>query len=311
MLFKILKKIIKNRVFIALLSFMSVSYAFSQTYLLPRKGNDIVGNIKIVRAHHGDTIVRLARRYDMGYFELIEANPQIAKKGLIAGKSYIIPSKYILPTGQRHGIVINLAEMRMYYYPSSGRVVETYPVGIGRQGWRTPVGKTYIQLKLKHPTWWVPKNILAAKAQQGLYLPKSIPPGPDNPLGDYAMRLGMPGYLLHSTNDPSGVGRRSSSGCIRMYPEDMERFYDQVKLNTPVRIINRPYKLGWSHHRLFIESHLPLQENASRYRDDNQLHDMVKVTLSQHRVKKRVNWHSLSWYAHRHAGIPTHIPFKH
>ncbi len=151
----------------------------------------------------------------------------------------MIPTAFILPSAPRKGLVINLAELRMYYYPPDGKTVVTYPLGIGKEGWGTPLGVTRITEKTKNPTWVPPKSILEHRKKEGVYLPAKVPPGVDNPLGGYRMRLAIPtgAYLIHGTNNPAGVGRRSSSGCINMLPEDIETLYEKVPSGTPVHII--------------------------------------------------------------------------
>ena len=161
----------------------------------------------------------------------------------------------------------------MYYFPEAkdGEVpiVMTFPMSIGRMDWETPLGRTSVVSKVRNPSWYVPKSILAEHAEAGDPLPNIVPPGPDNPLGEYAMRLGLPGYLIHGTNRPAGVGMRVTHGCIRMFPEDIGFFFGQVPMNTPVRIINEPVKIGWDGDELVVEVHetlafspLPVTENA-------------------------------------------------
>jgi L,D-transpeptidase ErfK/SrfK len=171
----------------------------------------------------------------------------------------VIPSRFILPPGPRRGLVINLAELRIYYYPPKRAVVETFPVGIGRQGWDTPLGPSWIAQKMINPTWTVPPAIRKDRKKEGVFLPQKVPPGPDNPLGGYALRLKQLTYLIHGTNDSEGIGRRSSAGCLRMYPEDIEHLFPQVKTKDPIYIINVPNKLARAANRLYLEAHVPLQ----------------------------------------------------
>lgn len=230
------------------------------TFVLPTQGDDIVGHVQWTQALPGDTFNKIARRYDMGYFELVEANPMIDPEHPFPGSIIVIPSRFILPSGIRRGIVINLAELRIYYYPRHRQVVVTYPVGIGREGWDTPLGPSWISEKMHNPIWVVPESIRKDRAKDGVNLPMKVPPGPDNPLGGYAMRLKQATYLIHGTNDSQGIGRRSSAGCIRLFPEDMESLFAEVPLKERVTIVNRPYKFGWDKHRLYLEAHVPLQK---------------------------------------------------
>jgi L,D-transpeptidase ErfK/SrfK len=181
----------------------------------------------------------------------------------------VIPSRYILPDAKRDGIILNAPEMRLYYFRPGANgqppVLETYPVSVGRMDWSTPVGTTRIVKKVRHPSWRPPASIRREAEESGEPLPEVIPPGPANPLGDYALRLAIPGYLIHSTNKPFGVGMRVTHGCIRMYPEDIATLFPEVAVGTPVQIVNQPLKLGWLFDTLYIEVHPPLEEDDTGY----------------------------------------------
>lgn len=238
-----------------------IGSASALTFPLPAAPENVVGKLLWTQARQGDTFCTIGRRYDVGYVQLEEANPSLKPEQLEPGTIVVIPSRFILPNAPHKGIVVNLAELRIYYYPPDQKEVITYPIGIGREGWVTPVGEQKIIEKTVNPTWVVPASIQKDRAKDGVFLPKSVPPGPENPLGGYRMRLTQPTYLLHGTNDYTGVGRRSSSGCIRLFPEDVEALFPQVKIGTPVKIINQAYKAGWSNHKLYLEAHTPLQEH--------------------------------------------------
>lgn len=217
----------------------------------------LVGQMQTVMVSSGETLMGIARRYDVGYYELIEANPGIERYPIEPGTMLIIPGQSILPALPHRGIVVNLADMRLYYYPDDHTVM-TFPVGIGRVGEETPLGLMTITEKRTDPVWIVPPAIRKARAAEGLYLPAVVYPGPENPLGHYALRLSKPTYLIHGTNDASGVGRRSSSGCLRMYPEDIVQLYARVTKGTQVRIINQPVKFAWQAGQLYMERHQPV-----------------------------------------------------
>jgi L,D-transpeptidase ErfK/SrfK len=215
-----------------------------------------------------------------------------------------LPTQFILPPGPREGIVINLAELRLYYYPpGEGRVI-THPLGIGREGWSTPTGEFKITTKTPNPTWRPPETIRAEHAANGDPLPEVVPPGPDNPLGAYAMRLSNPQYLIHGTNRPWGVGMRVSHGCIRLYPEDIKTLFPQVAKGTPVRIINAPYKAGWLNGMLFIEAHPPLSEQLA---DGASLTPLIQAVLAAHGEGSQANldWEQVRGIAKQHNGVPT------
>ncbi|MCL4143159.1 UNVERIFIED_CONTAM: hypothetical protein GTU68_016655, partial [Idotea baltica] len=229
------------------------------TFILHDDPSRVVGHNLIVFSRAQDTLLDIARRFDIGYSEIVDANPQLDVWLPGTKKRVLVPNQFILPDAEKKGIVINLAEMRLYYFPDAmvgkAREVVTHPIGIGREGWQTPLGRTKIIQKRKDPTWTPPASIHAEHIEKGDPLPKVVPAGPDNPLGAYAMRLGMPGYLLHGTNKPYGVGLRVSHGCIRLFPEDIEQLFGIVALNTPVEIVYQPYKAGMLNNELYIEAH--------------------------------------------------------
>jgi L,D-transpeptidase ErfK/SrfK len=196
----------------------------------------------------------------------------------------------------------------LYYFPATSdeaATVVTHPLGIGRQGWGTPFVKTRITGKRKHPVWYPPASIREEAAANGEPLPERVGPGPDNPLGDFAMRLGLPSYLIHGTNRPWGVGMRVSHGCIRLYPEDIESLYQQIQVGTAVRIVNQPYKIGVLNSVIYLEAHPRLQENE-QHRD--------KLTAVVDRVIDRlpkagytVNWDAVRGVVDQADGIPVAI----
>ena len=266
----------------------------------------MVGEILEINTRASDTLSDIARTYDLGYLEIISANPQVDIWLPGEGTSVTVPTRFILPPGPREGIVINLAELRLYYYPPGKNEVVTYPIGIGREGWSTPLGHAKIRKKLKHPTWYPPESIRKEYAERGEDLAKVVPHGPDNPLGNYAIYLTMPGYLLHGTDKPYGVGMRVSHGCIRLYPEDIEKLYPLISLGTKVRIINQPYKAGWNSKELYIEVHQPLQEQLDS--EGNNLTPLIRTILSlTGESDKKLDWEKLRETASRKLGVPVKI----
>jgi L,D-transpeptidase ErfK/SrfK len=283
----------------------SINTASALEFRLPSAGSNIVGYVQTATARSGETLGNVGRRYDIGYDEMAEANPHIRyHTKMRRGTKVIVPSQFILPPGPRKGIVINLAELRLYYYPPGRGTVVTEPVGIGKVGsWQTPVGKTRIIGKRKNPYWYPTKNVRAKAERDGFPIPKVFPPGPDNPLGEYAMRLGWQDYLIHGTNQPTGVGQRVSAGCIRMFPEDIHRLYKMAKVGTPVRIINEPFKVGYKGGRMYLETHRPLLEQMEKYELD--VAPLVRL-VSNAATKKRV---LVKWeVARKEVKKPTGIP---
>jgi L,D-transpeptidase ErfK/SrfK len=230
------------------------------TFPLPAKGGDVVGEVQTTYTHEGDSFVTLSDKYNVGYHELREANPGVELWTPHTGTKVVIPTRFILPAGKRNGIVINISELRLYFFAPTMNLVATYPIGIGKMNWLTPTGTTTVVKKVKDPGWTVPDSIWESQAARGNILPRYVPPGPDNPLGKYALRLGISGYLIHGTNSPSGIGMRVSHGCIRMNPEDIEELFTMVSAGTPVRIVHNNYDLGWENSKLLLEVRKPLSE---------------------------------------------------
>jgi L,D-transpeptidase ErfK/SrfK len=251
----------------------------SDRFALPPAGTDVVGEIQIATASHEDTLSDLARRYDLGYEEIVAANPGMDPWLPGQGTPVVLPTRFVLPDAPREGLVLNLAAMRLFYYPGpvagAPPTVITHPVGIGREGWETPQGVARITRKIVQPTWTVPLSVRREHAELGDPLPPVVPPGPDNPLGDFALRLSLPGYLIHGTNQPYGVGIRVSHGCVRLYPEDIARLFPEIPEGTTVTIVNQPYLAGWLNGQLYLEAHPPLAEDARRW--GNSLEPMEQV----------------------------------
>ena len=233
-------------------------------YLLPDEGN-IIGATYTVTVEEGETLLDIGRRHNAGYEEIRMANPDVSIWAPHPGTEVVIPAQHILPDAPREGIVINLSEMRLYYYSDPG-VVESYPISVGRDGFATPVGVTRTTVKVKDPHWSPPRSMRAEAAARGEPPPAVVPPGPDNPLGRHAILLGLPSYLIHGTNRPDGVGMRASRGCIRMFPEDIESLYERVPSGTQVNIIDQPFKVAWSADDiLYAQSFPQLEENQSTF----------------------------------------------
>ena len=261
-----------HKVISFLLTIAISGHAQAGSFILPPADVDIVGQVTTVTAGRDNTLLDIAREYDIGQNEILHANPDVDRWLPADNSAVTLPNRFILPGTKRTGLVINLPEMRLYYYPKpkAGEppVVITHPVSVGRMDWETPLGKTKIISKKKDPAWRPPQSLKdEAIAEGDEPLPDIVEAGPDNPLGSYAMRLGIPGYLIHSTNKPYGVGMRVTHGCLRMYPEDIESLFEDIPVNTPVQLINQPIKLGWLAGSLFLELHPPLEEDQEQYQD--------------------------------------------
>ncbi|WP_249975364.1 L,D-transpeptidase family protein [Vreelandella olivaria] len=231
---------------------------------LPETG-DIIGEYYTVTVEDPEeTLIDIARRHNIGFEEIRMANPDVSLWVPGEGTEVVIPAQYILPPAPREGVVINLSELRLYYYPADNPdIVETYPVSVGRDGFATPVGITRTTVRVKDPAWSPPASMRREAAERGEPAPAIVPPGPDNPLGRHAILLAMPSYLIHGTNRPDGVGMRASRGCIRMYPEDIESLYDRLPSGTQVNLMDAPFKAGWAADgTLFVQSYPQLEENV-------------------------------------------------
>jgi L,D-transpeptidase ErfK/SrfK len=260
--------------------------AHADTLILAPADTRLVGAVRYIKSRTEDTLVDLALLHGQGYDEMRSANPTVDAWLPGQGTVITIPSQYLLPDAVREGIIVNLAEMRLYYYPTPGLGVPpsviTYPIGIGRDDWPSPTGATKIIQKIPQPAWHPPASIRAEHAAQGRPLPAYVPPGPDNPLGQYAMRLGFSGYLLHGTNKHYGVGMRVSHGCIRLYPADIEALFAQVPNGTRVELIDKPYKAAVQDGRLYVEVHQRYNENGITQGDFTALLEVVHQTLAEH-----------------------------
>jgi len=241
------------------------------TYLLSNPNDSVVGGDKTTTTVYEDTLYDLARTYSLGSEELIRVNPGVDPWLPGAGKLITIPDRHILPPGPREGIVVNLPEHRLYYYPKPvrGKPVQviTYPVSIGKMDWHTPIGLTHVIAKIKNPIWYPPESVRKEHAAAGDPLPPFVPPGPDNPLGAYAMRLaaGNGTYLIHGTNNPIAVGLAVTHGCIRMYPDDVAALFPMIPVGTPVRLINEPVKVAWVDGELLLEAHPPVDAEGQSF----------------------------------------------
>lgn len=238
-------------------------------FTLDDAATNVVGELQVIRARGQDTFIDIALGYDLGYDELVEANPGIDPWLPGEGTEIILPTRFVLPDAPREGIVLNLAAKRLFYFPKAEAdatpVVHTFPISIGREGWATPLGTTRIVSKRTDPEWRVPASIRKEHAEAGDPLPAVVPPGPDNPLGRHAMRLALRGdYLIHGTNKPAGIGMRASHGCIRMNPGHIEWLFPKVPIGMRVHIVNQPLLLGSAGGELLVEAHPALEEDRAQ-----------------------------------------------
>ena len=242
----------------------------TREFIFDPQHDEVVGELQVIRANAADTFPDIARRFNLGFEELVNANPDVDPWLPGEGTEILLPTRFVLPDAPRTGIVVNLAAMRLYYFPpaqaGTPRRVVTHPVGIGRIDWKTPEGQTRIVSKTEAPTWYPTRSIRREYAANGDPLPAVVPPGPDNPMGRHALRLGWPKYAIHGTNKPPSIGLRGTHGCLRLYPEDIARLYRDVPIGTVVRVVNQPTLFGWRGDDLYVQTYPVLGDDG---RDQN------------------------------------------
>ena len=282
-------------VLLTLLTTTALSTAYATTYTLAKPDDAVVGEDQSIVTAYEDTLYDLARAYSLGSEELIRVNPSVDPWIPGAGKMLVVPGRHILPPGPHEGIVVNLPEHRLYYFPKPKRggpvQVITYPVSIGKMDWRTPLGVTHVIQKEKNPTWFPPESVRKEHAEAGDPLPPKVGPGPDNPLGAFAMRLaaGNGTYLIHGTNNPIAVGLAVTHGCIRMYPDDVSALFPLIPVGTSVRLINVPVKVAWVDGELLLEAHPPVDAQGQSFEPEiEQFSDLLKAAVGDTTVA--IHW---------------------
>jgi L,D-transpeptidase ErfK/SrfK len=278
--------------------------------------DDVVGAVQITVASKEDTLPDIARRFNVGYEEIVRANPGVDPWLPGEGRSVVVPTRFVLPDAPRQGIVINVAALRLYYFPphkkGEPQIVYTHPIGIGKVGWSTPQGATTVVSHVKDPIWR-PSAALRKDHfnDNGEDLPAVVKPGPDNPLGKFELTLGWKSYLIHGTNKPYGVGLRSSHGCIRLYPEDIERIYAMVTNGTPVRVVNQPFLFGIHDQQLYLQAYSVLEDDPRDWEHAQKklLTHALSVRLQQtlKASGSQIDWQSVAAVTHAPRGIPVPV----
>ncbi len=283
---------------------------------------DLVGAVQKTIIGAEDTLPDIARRFDVGYEEMLLANPGVDPWLPGVGREVVVPTQFVLPASVHEGVVVNVAAMRIFYFPPHKRgepqLVYTHPIGIGKVGWKTPEGTTRIVSRQKDPVWIVPKSVRDEHAESGEKLPDRVPAGPDNPLGQYMFRLGWPSYLIHGTNKPYGVGMRSSHGCMRLYPEDIAVFFDLIPIGTKVTVVNQPYLFGWRDHTLYMQSYAVLEDDTrdwSTHRKrllDHLLNPNAHAEMAHkiHADDQQIDWQRVAALAHSPRAVPVPVTAK-
>lgn len=300
-----MKKLLPLFATVCYLSVLPTVHAASHP--LPPAGEALVGFETYATSRHEDTLLDIAARNGLGFEEIVSANPAVDTWIPGDGTQVLLPKRHILPQAARSGIVVNVAEMRLYYYPKGSGRVETYPVSVGRSDWNTPQTTTTITRKAENPTWTPPASIRREHAADGRgHLPAVVPGGPDNPLGQHALYLGLPSYLIHGTNNPNGIGMQVTHGCIRMFPADIRHLYHSVPVGTRVSIVNQHYKVGWDAGTLYVEVHPWIEGTpASVKSDSGKLRQLVQQAVGTSNYP--VDWHAVETARSEARGIPVAV----
>src|SRR3569833_603 len=286
--------------------------AWGAVYELPADGSSVVGSDERIKSTYNDTLLDIARRYSLGYEEIIRANPggDMWLPGDVT--DIMLPGRRILPPGPHEGVVVNIPEHRLYNYPKAKKhekpVVITYPVSIGKMDWKTPLGETRVTQKEKHPFWYPPESVRKEHLANGDPLPPGPQkPGPDNPLGDYAMRLaaGNGTYLIHGTNNPMAVGMAITHGCIRMYPEDVAALFPLIPVGTKVWLINEPVKVAFAGGELLVEAHPAVDDEGQNTADPNMELLSQKLDQALGSTTAAIHWELAKQALQAANGIPT------
>jgi L,D-transpeptidase ErfK/SrfK len=288
---------------IPLAGMFGASLVQAAAYSLPDPSVQVVGAVTSVRAAHEDTLASLAEKHGVGYRELVRANPGVDAWLPGEGTEVVLPTQYVLPNSAREGIVINVAEFRLYYYPPGRGMVITYPVGLGRQDFRTPLTKTRIRAAIANPAWTPTATSRREHAARGKILPPVVMPGPDNPMGSWALQLDIPSYFIHGTNEPFGVGQMASQGCIRLYEPHIATLAELVSRGTPVAIVNEPYKIGRRGDQVFVQVH----EEIYGEEDPGILAQRVRKAVAEVAKNVEVDWALLGEHLERPTGMPVLI----
>jgi L,D-transpeptidase ErfK/SrfK len=285
-------------------------------FVLNDPDDDVVGTVQITFASKSDTLLDIARRFNVGYDEIERANPGVDIWLPGAGPRVVVPTQFVLPAAARQGIVIDVAALRLYYFPphrpGTPLVVYTHPIGIGKDGWNTPEGATKVVARVRDPVWR-PSEALRRDHfnDNGEMVPAVVPAGPDNPLGKFEFKLGWPSYLIHGTNKPYGIGLRSSHGCVRLYPEDIEKLFAMVPIGTPVRVVNQPFLFGWHDHRLYLEAFGALDDDHRDWKHAQQT--LLTRMLSQRmrtalkRTGAQIDWQRVAALMAAPRGVPVPV----
>ncbi len=289
-------------------------------FSLPENG-DIVGQLRTVYTRQEDTLIDIAKHYGLGYEAIRAANPDVDAWLPGEGTAVALPNMHLLPDSPRMGIVVNVAEMRLYYYPlekqQNTAVVEVYAISIGRGDWNTPLTETKVVTKIEDPVWFPPQSIRDEHAAKGKSLPLRVPAGPNNPLGKYVIQLDLPGYFIHGTDKSFGIGMQVTHGCMRMYPEDIKSLTFNVPNGTSVKILNQRFKAGWMQDDLYLEVHPPLDSSKisaeqQNFKQEQLAQQMTKTLIraTEERADYQIDWDRVELARKEARGVPVLVGKK-
>ncbi len=287
----------------------ALAFALVTAFAMPASTQQLaaIGDLRVHQAAPEETLLDIARNNKIGFVEIRAANPDIDPWLPGEGRDVMIPDYHLLPDAPQEGVVVNLGEMRLYLF-RAGEMPVSFPIGVGREGMKTPLGRTTITRKTAGPSWYPTPRMRAEDPS----LPRVVGPGPENPLGTHALYLGWPAYLIHGTNKPWGVGRRVSSGCIRMYPEDIEAFFDMVPTGTPVTVVDQPIKMAWIDGELYMEAH-PSKAQADAIEMDGHFRHELSNGFSKRLLDlagqqaARLDWPMIRKAVLERSGLPVQI----
>lgn len=301
-----MRRLFMQRLMLFCAGFFLLQAVFAADFDLPPNDQSIIGDVQYIDVGYGETTGTVAQHFNLGINAMVDANPGLADDTAFTRSTVKVPTAFLLPPLPRKGIVINLPEMRLYYYLANGKIL-TFPVGIGKIGRTIPITNTAITRKVVNPTWTPTPAIRQFNRDQGIELPHAMGPGPDNPLGPYAIYLRVPTYLIHSTIFPESIGRRASFGCIRMNETDIKQFFPLVQPGTPVVIIDMPNKVAWNGSKLYMESHPPLEERVNAGLSG--IVDQIQKNIPRKGQVLLVDWQVVSYLSNQPDGVPHEIGF--
>lgn len=292
-----------------LLLMQPASATASASFAWPAEGDSVIGEIQTTQVQEGETLLDIAERYGLGYADIRDANPSVDPWLPEVGATVTLPTQFVLPETEWDGIVINLAEYRLYYFMPEQQEIHTFPVGIGRGNTPTPQGDMSITARIPNPTWYPPESIRQRWEAQGREVRRVIPAGPDNPLGPFAINLSAQGYLIHGTNQRFGIGAQTSAGCIRMNNHDIEALVNITAIGVPVRIIDKPLKVGTLQNSLVVEMHREVNRGTAPESSTDLVYTLTQTRDTNLERPVQIDWNKVEQVFSQRTGIPKQVTY--